>query len=108
MKIILKTTEKNNDVHEVHCWGFKCCQKDPMSSPGALQKPLGRTMGLQDSHMTSPRYHQESLRGLQEPSKSSPEAAKSAPKGCQDNSKTLQEASKRLFGPLKRPARDDV
>ena len=82
------------------------------SSPGALQKPLGRTMGLQDSPKSSPRDHQESLGDLEERSKSSPEAAKSAPEGlkrppraaqivdrspqgCQDNSKTPQESSKR-------------
>ena len=78
---IIQKTMKIDDFHEIHCWVFKCCQKGPRSSPGALQKPLGRTMGLQDSDKSSPRDHQESLEGLQERSKSSPEAAKSAPEG---------------------------
>ena len=103
---------KIKDFHDFHNWVFKCCQEAPRSSPGALQKPLGRTMGLQDKDKSSPRVNQESLGGLQERSKSSPEAAKSAPEGlkrlpravqivdrsaqgCQDSSKTPQESSKR-------------
>ena len=36
----LEKPMKSNDVHEIHCWVFKCCQEGSRSYPAALQRPL--------------------------------------------------------------------
>ena len=101
-------TKKINDAHEFHCLVSKCCQKGPRSSPGALQRPLGRTMGLQDNPKSSPRDHQESSRGLQELSESAPEGLKRLPRAVQIVARSpysCQEGSQSPEGSSKRPAR---